>query len=268
MNIPLLQRLRLKKNQAKPASQARPNIPNVLKPVAPTGVNPLIKRLQEQAQKKTVSPGIVRALPMKPKPTAQPQAKPAIVVKPAIAPSRLVQAVANKTLAPRPVSKPLIIKADWKQRAGIVKPYAPPAPRPVPTSAPTTAIRPIKGANPLWCQGNTCDPKAFRPSAQATAAQLMPQVVRTATLAPQEEMSEEFGESQDPAQNLVEAQEQGIAPLQLNPPAAKTASTGTIGLILLGLVAGGYFLSKGGKSAPSASLSGTPAKSKSLKINL
>lgn len=87
------------------------------------------------------------------------------------------------------------------------------------------------------------------------------------TLQPQIPASpqQQSGNATDPAQTLLEMQEQGTAPLatQAKP---KTAGVGIGGLILLGLVAGGYLLSKSSSSSK-ASLNG-PAKSKAIQINL
>jgi hypothetical protein len=76
----------------------------------------------------------------------------------------------------------------------------------------------------------------------------------------------------DPAETLLEAQEKGIAPDLLNTQQQTiTAGSSGIGLFLLAVVAGGYFLfQKDDGPAKKVSLNGTgtPKSQKHLKINL
>lgn len=173
---------------------------------------------------------------------------------------RAAAAKTARSLAPKPVFKPLVNPGSLVRKAEGLRHQLVPAP----VQAAQTC------QNAIWpcdLQQSPAYPSAMQKKTVATAGAKA--VIEATSLLPQIPSStssqQHSGNATDPAQTLLEMQEQGTVPLatQSKP---KTAGGGIGGLILLGLVAGGFLLSKS-SSTPKASLNG-PAKSKAIQINL
>lgn len=245
---------------------------------APKRLNPLMQKVQANNMRNRLSPGAIKQAATA---TAS-RLVPNSTVKPLVAPQA-------------PGSWTRKFTANWKNRAGF--PNAPQAP--APALAPTqvakgnctsliwgcnqpSSLKPLVQSVQSATAAATTSAQNWAPATAKTAVQSYVQtaqkvtaaatataqdLLKTTSLQPQAfaPSPKQNTEEIDPAQALIEAQEKGLAPLDLK-QAPKTGSMGTFGLILLGLAAGGYFLM--GKSTPKASLNGHSAKSKSIKINL
>lgn len=165
-----------------------------------------------------------------------------------------------RSLGPKPVFKPLVNPGSLVRKADRLRHQLVPAPF-------QAALTCQSAIWPCDLQQSPSYPSAMQTKTAATAGAKA--VIEATTLLTQIPAStgpqQHSGNSIDPAQTLLEMQEQGTVPLatQSKP---KIAGGGIGGLILLGLVAGGFLLSKS-SSTQKASLNG-PAKSKAIQINL